>query len=100
MYCCSRLIERALRDHPNEVRADTFISCLPFLNGMSSVSTKRRAKEMVQYILEHPEQFKHSSSYWVEEVLNTPVPEKGGNTPALYAIWKRAVKTQRRTLIP
>lgn len=84
----TRLVERAFRSHRNQVRADTLIACLPFLrNGALA-----RAKELAEYISSHPELFNHASCFWVKEALNTPVMEKGDDTDAFQAVWKRVIQ--------
>jgi hypothetical protein len=59
----SRLVERALRIQPTRERAASYVFCLrPLIDWAPA-----RAKEMAQYILDHPEQFKESPDVsWVK----------------------------------
>jgi len=83
----TRWVERALRTHFSQERADTFIACLHFLQNFALA----RAHEMALYISGHRELFTHADNYWVKQALNTPVPEGGNPRDGVRAMWQRAV---------
>jgi curli biogenesis system outer membrane secretion channel CsgG/tetratricopeptide (TPR) repeat protein len=84
----SRLVERAMRSHPTDVLADTYIACLGPMKDVAPA----RAKEMVRYILENPSLFKHRSMYWVKAAQNLPAAAAGGDLAAMHAEWKRTIQ--------
>ena len=88
----SRLVERAVRAHPTQVRADTFISCLGPLKDLAPV----RAREMAQYVVDHPGQFSHADNYWVKSALAAPLPGAAGDLNALHAGWNRVIQNSQK----
>jgi hypothetical protein len=87
----SRLVERAMRSHPNPVRADTFIACMAHIKLLAPA----RAKEMARYVLDHPDQFSNAGDHWVKAVLNMTAPAADGDLKALHAGWNRAIQNAR-----
>jgi len=66
----SLLVERALKTQPNRERAASYVFCVRPLVHLAPA----RAKEMAQYILDHPEQFKESpEAPWVKVAQTTPL---------------------------
>ena len=66
----SRLVERAVRIQPTRERAASYVFCLRLVLEVAPA----RAKEMAQYILDHPEQFKESpNAPWVKIAQTKPL---------------------------
>ncbi|NLX99214.1 MAG: hypothetical protein GXY83_24010 [Rhodopirellula sp.] len=66
----SRLVERALNIEPTLDRAATFCLCIRPLMAVAPA----RAKEMAQYTLDHPHQFKGVRDFpWIKVALTAPV---------------------------
>ena len=65
----SRLLERALEIEPTTARAATYLYCLrPMVDAVP-----RRAREMAQYVQDHPDRFKGlPESPWVKVALTKP----------------------------
>ena len=97
----SRLVERAFRMQPNDVRADTYIASI----GAIRESAPARAKEMAQYVVDHREEFRAPDHYWVKSALTSPQPRAVGNRNAprtdwdinaLHADWNRLIQNAEK----
>ena len=88
MVAGSHLVERALRSHPSQVRSDTFIMCIDPL----IAAAPARAKEMAQYVVDHPDDFgRGAENYFVKHALTMPIAGGNGDVNALHATWNRVI---------
>jgi hypothetical protein len=89
----SQLVERAYRSHPNKVRAKTYVACIKIV----MQAAPARAKEMAQYVADHPKEFKQDASmWWVKRALSLPDTENGRDADSYLAAWKRAIDNARQ----
>lgn len=94
MIAGSRLVERALRGHPNRVRADTFIMCIdPLLTAAPA-----RATEMAQYVVDHRDQFTAggAENYFVKAALLAHSSVDPNDVKSLYAVWDRVIENAEK----
>ena len=88
----SRLLERAWRNDPSPVLADTFIASI----GAMKETVPARAREMAQFVVDHRDKFIHGDSYWVKSALVDPVPKGSDGSDATMAAWERVVQNAEK----
>lgn len=88
----SRLLERAWRQDPSPMLADTFIASI----GAMKEAAPARAREMAQFVVDHRDRFTHGDCYWVKSVLVAPVPKAGSGSDATMASWECAVQNAEK----